>query len=128
MPVSIEGRGSGTRVPGGPSSNCMKTRFQISMKRSPSCSALPGGPPGMAGPWSKKISEQGPQGPVSPMRQKLSEVGMRMMRLSGSPATFFQWAGASSSSENTVTSSLSFGRPKSRVSSSQAWAMACSLK
>ena len=30
-------------------SNCMKTRFQISMKRSPSSSGLPGGPPGM---WS----------------------------------------------------------------------------
>ena len=28
-------------------SNCMKTRFQISMKRSPSWSGLPGGPPGM---------------------------------------------------------------------------------
>ena len=57
----------------------MKTRFQISMKRSPSWSGLPGGPPGMSSPWSKKISEQGPHGPVSPIAQKLSEVGMRMI-------------------------------------------------
>ena len=28
-------------------SNCMKTRFQISMNRSPSASGEPGGPPGM---------------------------------------------------------------------------------
>ncbi len=33
-------------------SNCMNTLFQISMKRSPSSSGLPGGPPGMSGPWS----------------------------------------------------------------------------
>src|SRR5438445_5089351 len=64
-------------------SYCMKTRFQISMKRSPSWSADPGGPPGILSPWSKKISVQGPHGPVSPMRQKLSAVGMRMIRLSG---------------------------------------------
>jgi hypothetical protein len=31
---------------------CMKTRFQISMKRSPSSSGLPGGPPGIWSPWS----------------------------------------------------------------------------
>ena len=48
---------------------------------------IPGGPPGISGPWSKKISEQGPQGPVSPIAQKLSEVAMRMMRDSGRPAT-----------------------------------------
>ncbi len=34
----------------------MNTRFQISMKRSPSASALPGGPPGILSPWSKKNS------------------------------------------------------------------------
>ena len=52
MPVSMEGRGKGARTPGGPSSYCMKTRFQISTKRSPSSSGLPGGPPGIPGPWS----------------------------------------------------------------------------
>ena len=31
-------------------SYCMNTRFQISMKRSPSASALPGGPPGILSP------------------------------------------------------------------------------
>ncbi len=79
-------------------SYCMKTRFQISMKRSPSASALPGGPPGILSPWSKKISEHGPQGPVSPMRQKLSWSAMRMIRSSGRPAIFFQIVAASSSS------------------------------
>ena len=53
----------------------MKTRFQISTNRSPSSSGLPGGPPAMWSPWSKKISEHGPQGPVSPIDQKLSLVG-----------------------------------------------------
>ena len=38
MPVSIEGLGSGRRVVGVCWSYCMKTRFQISMKRSPSWS------------------------------------------------------------------------------------------
>ena len=52
MPVSIEGLGSGSRRPGSICSNCMNTRFQISMKRSPSSSGLPGGPPGTSGPWS----------------------------------------------------------------------------
>ena len=47
MPVSIEGRGSGTRLPPSCCSYCMNTRFQISMKRSPSASAEPGGPPGI---------------------------------------------------------------------------------
>ncbi|CSC36487.1 Uncharacterised protein [Vibrio cholerae] len=32
--------------------NCMKTLFQISMKRSPSSSGEPGGPPQMWSPWS----------------------------------------------------------------------------
>ena len=68
----------------------MKTRFQISMKRSPSCVGLPGGPPGMPSPWSKKISEHGPHGPVSPIAQKLSEVAMRMILSSDRPAIFFQ--------------------------------------
>ena len=45
------------------------------------------------------------------MAQKLSEVGMRMIRLSGRPAIFFQRLKASSSSVKTVTVSLSFGRP-----------------
>jgi alanyl-tRNA synthetase len=45
-----EGRGSGIRSPGRICSNCMKTRFQISMNRSPSASADPGGPPGMCSP------------------------------------------------------------------------------
>ena len=52
MPVSIEGRGSGTRVPGATWSYCMKTRFQNSRNRSPSSSALPGGPPNTVSPWS----------------------------------------------------------------------------
>jgi iron complex outermembrane receptor protein len=38
MPVSIEGRGSGTRSPGASWSYCMKTRFQNSRNRSPSSS------------------------------------------------------------------------------------------
>ena len=37
--------------------------------------ALPGGPPAILSPWSKKISEQGPHGPVSPADQKLSRRG-----------------------------------------------------
>ena len=98
MPVSIEGLGSSTRVSASTCSYCMKTRFQISMKRSPSSSGLPGGPPGISGPWSKKISEQGPQGPVSPMAQKLSEVAIRRIRSSGSPAILRQSSKACSSS------------------------------
>ncbi len=98
MPVSIEGLGRGLRAPSDCWSNCMNTRFQISTKRSPSSSGDPGGPPAIAGPWSKKISEQGPQGPVSPMDQKLSVVAMRMIRSSGRPAIFFQRPAASSSS------------------------------
>ena len=75
MPVSIEGRGSGWRSSFVTCSNCMKTRFQNSRKRSPSSSGLPGGPPQMCSPRSMKISEHGPHGPVSPIAQKLSEVG-----------------------------------------------------
>ena len=90
MPVSIDGLGRLTRSSLVSCSNCMKTRFQISMKRSPSWSGLPGGPPGMCSPWSKKISEHGPHGPVSPIAQKLSEVGMRMILLSEKPVIFFQ--------------------------------------
>ncbi len=73
MPVSMEGRGRARRSPGPTCSYCMKTRFQNSRNRSPSSSALPGGPPGSSSPWSKKISEHGPQGPVSPIAQKLSD-------------------------------------------------------
>ena len=41
MPVSMEGRGSGVILPSAERSNCMKTRFQISTKRSPgSCGKL----------------------------------------------------------------------------------------
>ena len=54
MPVSIEGRGRLTRSPPGSVSNCMNTRFQISMKRSPSASGEPGGPPGI---WGAMIVE-----------------------------------------------------------------------
>ena len=97
MPVSIEGFGNPVRLPSANCSNCIKTRFQISMNRSPSSSGLPGGPPAIRGPWSKKISVQGPQGPVGPIIQKLSLVGMRMIRSSPSPATFFHSAAASSS-------------------------------
>ena len=128
MPVSIDGRGRSTRVSGSCCSYCMKTRFHISMKRSPSSSGLPGGPPGMPSPWSKNISEHGPHGPVSPIDQKLSLVGMRMMRSSGRPAIFFHRAKASSSSENTVTSRRSAGRPNSFVTRFQASSIATSLK
>ncbi len=47
MPVSMDCMSSGRSVPSANCSFCMKTRFQISMKRSPSSSGLPGGPPGM---------------------------------------------------------------------------------
>src|SRR6478735_4042006 len=77
MPVSILFFGSSETISPAACSYCMKTRFQISTNRSPSSSALPGGPPGIWSPWSKKISEQGPHGPSSPIAQKLSLVGMR---------------------------------------------------
>ena len=75
MPVSIDGLGRSTRSPGPRCSYCMNTRFQNSRKRSPSWSALPGGPPATLSPWSRKISEHGPHGPVSPADQKLSRRG-----------------------------------------------------
>jgi hypothetical protein len=50
MPVSTEGFGSGVSTPSTERSNCMNTRFQISIQRSPSASSEPGGPPGIAGP------------------------------------------------------------------------------
>ena len=82
-PVSMEGRGSGVRVPSAAWSNCMKTRFQNSMKRSPagSASGPPSGP--YSAPRSMCSSEQGPQGPVSPICQKLSASPRRWMRSSG---------------------------------------------
>ena len=40
------------RLPPSSCSYCMNTRFQISMKRSPSASGEPGGPPGILSPWS----------------------------------------------------------------------------
>ena len=46
MPVSTDGRGRLIRSPLPKASNCMKTRFQISMNRSPSASGEPGGPAG----------------------------------------------------------------------------------
>ena len=53
---------------------------------------------------------------------------MRMIRSSPKPDTLRQISAASSSSENTVTISLSLGRPKSLVTSSQAYGIAFSLK
>src|SRR5678815_1300712 len=45
--VSMLFLGSSETISPAACSNCMKTRFQISTKRSPSSSGLPGGPPGM---------------------------------------------------------------------------------
>ena len=45
-----DGRGKAIRLPPGCCSYCMNTKFQISIKRSPSPSALPGGPPGILSP------------------------------------------------------------------------------
>ncbi len=53
---------------------------------------------------------------------------MRMILSSDRPAIFFQWPAASSSVWNTVTSSLSLGRPYSRVIRFQASSIAVSLK
>ena len=68
-PVSIDGFGSAVREPSGAWSNCMNTRFQNSMNRSPAGS--PSGPPSgpNAGPRSMWISLQGPHGPTSPICQ-----------------------------------------------------------
>ena len=62
------------------------------------------------------------------MRQKLSLLLMRMIRSSPSPAMLFHKAAASSSSLYTVTSSLSLGKAKSRVSRVQACSIASGLK
>jgi hypothetical protein len=62
------------------------------------------------------------------MDQKLSEVEMPMIFSSGRPAILRHSARASSSSEKTVTRSLSLGRANSFVTSSQAWLIARSLK
>ena len=78
MPVSTDGLGSGRRARSGSCSNCMKTRFQISIQRSQSQAGPWQGRPaaasaqGRSSPWWKWISLHGPQGPVSPMAQKLS--------------------------------------------------------
>jgi len=54
MPVSIDGRGSGSRRPPANCSYCMNTRFQISTKRSPS---LVGGARQAAGELRSVIEE-----------------------------------------------------------------------
>ena len=67
-PVSMEGAGSDVMDPSSCCSNCMNTRFQISMNRSsPPWAGPPSSP--KSGPLSQKISEQGPHGPVSAIRQ-----------------------------------------------------------
>ena len=83
-PVSMFFLGSSVRAPSASRLYCMKTRFQISTKRS---SPPNFGPPSApyAAPLSMKISESGPQGPVSPMAQKLSSSPMRWMRSAGKP-------------------------------------------
>ena len=76
---------------------CMKTRFQISMKRSPSSSALPGGPPQMSGPVVVEDLGAGAAGAGRAHRPEIVVEAMRMIRSSGSPAYFFQISAASSS-------------------------------
>ena len=78
--MSTDGFGNAVREPSGAWLNCMNTRFQNSMKRSPcgSCSGPPSGP--NAGPRSMWISEHGPHGPVSPICQKLSLSPSRWIR------------------------------------------------
>ena len=56
------------------------------MKRSPSSSGEPGGPPQNVVAVIVEDLRAGTAGPVSPIAQKLSEVGMRMMRLSSDQA------------------------------------------
>ena len=76
--------GSGASVFTGFWSNCMKTRFQYSRKRSLS-------PPGRSSdlpnsrPRSRYSSEQGPQGPVGPACQKFSDRGHSTIRSRGTP-------------------------------------------
>ena len=110
-PVSMLGFGSVARVPSGRWSNCMKTRFQISMYRSESVAGPPSGP--NSGPRSQKISDEGPHGPVSPMRQKFGSPS-RWIRSGGNPTTSRQIRSASSSSSCTVT----HNRPGSTFSTS----------
>ena len=103
MPVSTEGLGRGGASCPASCSNCMKTRFQISIQRSQSQAGPWQGCPaaasaqGMSSPWWKWISLHGPHGPVSPMAQKLSLSPRRMTRESSTPAIFFHSARASSS-------------------------------
>ena len=127
-PVSIDGRGSGVRVPSGAWSNCMKTRFQNSMKRSPagSASGPPSGP--YSAPRSMCSSEHGPQGPVSPICQKLSASPRRWMRSMGTPTASCQISSASSSEVCTVIQRRSPSNPRSSVTYSHAQGMAFSLK
>ena len=47
-----DGFGNTSRFPSENCSNCIKTRFQISINLSPSSSFDPGGPPQILGPWS----------------------------------------------------------------------------
>ena len=110
-PVSIDGLGSGVRVPSGAWLNCMKTRFQNSMNRSPwgSFSGPPSGP--NAGPRSMCSSEHGPHGPVSPICQKLSLSPRRWMRFMGTPTCSCQICSASSSLSWTVIQMRSPSRP-----------------
>ena len=116
----------------------MKTRFQISIQPLPSGV---GSSPKLAmfaspSPVKKWSSVHGPHGPVSPICQKLSPgmFGMPRMRSSPKPVTLRQIVRASSSAgtpsapPNTVTTSLSFGTSHTPVMSSQAHAIASSLK
>jgi hypothetical protein len=141
MPVSTWRAGSGLSEPSSWRLNSMNTRFQSSMKRSlpaltprplsaPSRGSVPGPPRSM---W---ISVQGPQGPVSPISQKLSffEKGRTC---DGSMSVRSRHRRAASSSAGrpspaspakTVAHRRSLGRPQTLVRSSQAQAMASSLK
>jgi len=49
---ALRGAINGVKVPSAERSNCMKTKFQISIYLSPSSSGEPGGPPAMSSPWS----------------------------------------------------------------------------
>ena len=113
--MSIDGFGSGVRLPSGAWSNCMNTRFQNSMNRSPAGS--PSGPPSgpNAGPRSMWISLHGPHGPVSPACQKLSLSPRRWMRSIGTPTISCQIASASSSDSCTVIHSRSPSKPQPPV-------------
>ena len=127
-PVSIDGLGSGVRLPSGAWSYCMNTRFQNSRKRSPagSASGPPSGP--YAGPLSMCSSEHGPHGPVSPICQKLSASPRRWMRSIGTPTASCQICSASSSEVCTVIQMRSPSSPSVSVTSSHAHGMASALK